>query len=162
MLISATGNRRRSQGGFTLVEAMTALMVVAFVAGIVFLMAPSPDREARTQTERFAQRLALASDESVMRNQTVALVMNDDGYGFERLSENGWAPVEPNSPLRFRAWPAGLSFRVEEPEAVKDGRVARFDAMGGATPARILIAGGGVRWRVEIDGQGSAHVARTQ
>jgi len=162
MPTSATGNRRSPQAGFTLVEAMTALMVVAFTAGVVFLMAPSPDREARAQAERFAQRLTLAADESVLRNQTIALVVNDDGYGFERLEQNGWAPVEAGSPLRFRAWPQGLSYRVEEPEATKAGRVARFDAMGAASPARILLSGGGARWRIEIDGQGQTHVARSE
>jgi type II secretion system protein H len=159
MPISSTGNRR-ADAGFSLVEAMTALMVAAFVAGAVFLMAPSPSREARAQTERFAQRLALAADDSVLRNRPVALVVTNDGYGFERLERNGWAPVEPGSPLRFRAWPQGLSYRVEAPEDVREGRVARFDATGGASPARIVLAGGGVRWRIEIDGQGRTHVKR--
>jgi len=41
-----------------------------------------------------------------------------------------------------------------------DGLVARFDTLGGATPARVALSGAGVRWIVEIDGQGRARVTR--
>ncbi|MEZ5995735.1 MAG: GspH/FimT family pseudopilin [Hyphomonadaceae bacterium] len=162
MPISATGNNKLARdAGVTLVEALMALMVVGMMAGAVILLAPGPDWKTRQEAQRMAARAVMASEESIVVNRTTALVVTSDGYGFERLEENGWAPADARSPLGFRAWPEGLDVRVEQSASGEgDDRVARFDALGGATPARIVLAGAGARWRVAIDGQGGVNVER--
>lgn len=164
MPISATGNNRPARdAGFSLVEAMTALMIVGLMAGAVLLLAPGADHKTRTAAERLAARVAAASEESIVVNRPLALLVTRDGYGFERLEEHGWSPEAPNSPLGFRAWEDDIEARVEvAANGPDDARVARFDAMGGATPAAIVLEGGGARWRVSIDGEGDAHVARAE
>lgn len=159
MLISATGNKRLApDAGVTLVEAMMALMIVAMAAGAVILLAPGPDSKVREEAERLAARAVLASEESIIANRTTALVVTADGYGFERLEENGWAPAPHGSPLAFRRWPDGFEARVESGGDENDPRVARFDALGGATPASLVVTGAGAQWRVEVDGQGGVNV----
>lgn len=162
MPISATGNRLfADDAGVSLVEAMVALMIVGLMAGAVVLLAPGPERAIRAEAERLAARVTLASEESVVVNRTTALVVTHEGYGFERLEQNGWTPAAQGSPLGFRAWPANVEARVELSGAEPDDvRVARFDALGGATPAEIVLSGAGARWRVAIDGQGEADVTR--
>lgn len=162
MPISATGSDRIARdAGFSLVEAMTALMIVGLMAGAVLLLAPGSDHKTRTEAERLAARVVAAGEESIVVNRPLALIITRDGYGFERLEERGWAPEAPNSPLGFRAWEDDIEARVEiAANGPDDVRVARFDALGGATPAMIVLDGGGARWRVSIDGQGDAHVAR--
>lgn len=162
MPISAIGNNRLPRdAGVTLVEALTALMIVAMMAGAVILLAPGPDRKTRDEAERLAARIVMASEESIVVNRTLALVVTHEGYGFERLEENGWAPAEPRSPLGFRAWPGELDVRVDQRLGDEDDpRIARFDAMGVATPASLVLSGAGARWRVVIDGEGEVDVAR--
>jgi general secretion pathway protein H len=160
MPISAVGNRR--DAGFTLVEALTTLMVIGLVAGAVMLAIPGPDRETRAFAERFAARLALAGEESVIVNRPVALVMNAQGYGFAKLDETGWEDMSAGSPLSFRPWPRNLEARVEAAEDREGEQAVRFDPIGSATPARIVLAAPGSAWRVDVDGQGRAHVARAE
>jgi type II secretion system protein H len=158
--ISATGNSRlKADAGVSLVEAMTALMIVGLMVGAVMLLAPGPDSKTRAEAERLAARLVLAGEESVIVNRPLSLVMNSEGYGFERLEDGGWFPAEHNSTLGFRAWPADVDVAIVEPDgADADGRIARFDALGGATPVAVVISGSGARWRVSIDAGGGVNV----
>jgi general secretion pathway protein H len=139
---------------------------VALMASAVLLAVPGPDRATRNAAEGLAARLAMASEESIVRNRPVALVVTHEGYGFARLEERGWMRIETASPLAFRAWPDGVAYRVESASVDtaqrEAGRVVRFDAMGGATPARIVLSGSGARFSVEIDGQGGTHVAQVE
>ncbi len=163
MPISATGSKLPRDAGVTLVEAMTALMIVGLVAGAAVLLAPGPSRGIQTEAERFAARAVLASEESIIANRTMALVVTNEGYGFERLEQNGWFPAEYSSPLGFRPWPSNLEARVEETSAEpNDPRIARFNSIGAATPASVVISGAGARWRVTIQGTGEVNVARAE
>ncbi|MBL8549599.1 MAG: GspH/FimT family pseudopilin [Hyphomonadaceae bacterium] len=143
---------------------MATLMIIALVAGAVMLMAPPQERETRAAAEQLARRLTLAAEESIITNRPVGFVATAQGYGFARLEENGWTRIESESPLMFHVWPEGVTYTLEQERARADEEApaVRFDALGGATPARITLRRGGVRWRVDVDGQGESHVARVE
>jgi type II secretion system protein H len=151
----------RRDSGVSLVEAMATLLIIGLMVSAVMLMAPPQDSETRAFAERLAARLALASEESILTNRPVALLVTAEGYGFARLEESGWRRIESGAGLTFRAWPDGVAYSIDARDAQGgDDRVVRFDALGGATPARIVLSRGGVRWSVAVDGQGQSHVAR--
>ncbi len=161
MPISATGNS--GEAGFTLVEALTSLAVIALLAGAVVLMIPSPDHKTRDIAERFAARVALASDESVIVNRRLGLALKSDGYGFARLEEDGWRDLTGASALAFRTWPEDVRVYFEAEAVEQTGAETyrvQFEPIGAATPASIVIESPSSRWRVDIDGQGTPHVAR--
>lgn len=160
----ATGNKTFApDAGVTLVEVMTALLIISLMAGAVLLMAPGPDRKTRQEAERLGARAAMASEESIIVNRTLALVVTNEGYGFERLEETGWTPARVGTPLGFRSWPTALDARIEGTSAERgDARIARFDPQGGATPASVVLSGSGARWRVSIDGQGAVDVEQVE
>ncbi len=161
MAISATGSKRFApDAGASLVEAMMALLIVSLVVGVVMLLAPGTDRHVRLSAEQLAARITLAGEESVIVNRPLSLIVTDSGYGFERLEDNGWFPAEQRSPLGFRAWDADLQVRVEP--AAEDSRVARFDPLGGASAADIILDQGGSRWRVRLNEAGEVDVARVE
>jgi general secretion pathway protein H len=151
----------RRDSGVSLVEAMATLLIIGLAVSAVMLTASPQERETRALAERLAAHLTLASEESILTNRPVALLVTPEGYGFARLEEGGWRRIESGSALTFRAWPDGVDCRIEARETQSDdGRVVRFDALGGATPARIMLSRGGVRWSVAVDGKGESHVAR--
>ncbi len=134
-------------------------------AGAVVLMASGRVEGARVEAERLAARIGLASEESVIANRPLALVVSDEGAGFERFDDGRWAPIEHGAPLAFRPWPAGMeaaivrsAFEVEE----NRGRVTRFDVLGGADAAELVLSQNGARWRVRISEGGQADVARAE
>lgn len=158
MPISATGNSAAPRdAGFSLVEALTALMIVALVAGAVLLAAPGTESKTRAEAERLAARLVLAGDESVVLNRALRLIVTDEGYGFERLEQGGWVAMEHGSSLGFRAWPARTRVRIETSES--EEAAARFDALGAVTPVSLVMSGDGAQWRVSVGRMGEVHVA---
>lgn len=165
MPMSATGDRRLPrEAGVSLVEMMVVLFIAGLVAGAALLVMPGPDRTLHETASRLAARMAAASDESVMLNRRIALVVSAEGYRFERLEENGWIRVGDRAGLAPTAWPRGVAPNLPRPGAdgPPGGRVATFDPVGGATPVRIALSDGGGRagWAVEIDGSGAVHVDR--
>lgn len=157
MPISARPSRQRpdSEAGFTLVEVMTALLIASMLAGAVMLLWPGENMTVRSAAERLAARISAASDESVLDNRQIALVMSSEGYGFDRREASGWHRIDGNSPLAFQPWPAATGVRIEKPVDHKQAgnRIAVFDPLGGATPMRMVI-GDTVKWVVEINEQG--------
>jgi type II secretion system protein H len=165
MPTSATGNRCAGlprDAGVSLVEAMVALLIIGLMVSAVMLMAPPQDRETRALAERMAAHLTLASEESILTNRPVALLVTREGYGFARLEETGWRRIETGSPLTFRVWPEGVAYTLDGDASGQGDRVVRFDALGGATPARIVLTRGGAHWSVAVDAEGEAHVARVE
>lgn len=160
--MSVPGSERASgDAGFTLLEALMALLIVALLAGVAALSAPPPDVRAKAEAERLAARLVLAGDDSVFRNRVVGVVFTDQGYGFTRLEATGWTAVEEPGSLRFYTTPAGVSVRVlNRDERAIEAVAARFDPMGSATPVRIGVEGGGGAFDVVVSPNGGAHVER--
>jgi len=161
MAISATGNKRLPRdAGVSLVEAMVALLVISLTVGIVLLVMPGGDRAARNTADRLAAQMVLASEESVIANRSMSLVVTAEGYGFERLEDDGWFPAPPQSPLGFRAWPVGLEAQIEGEN--DDDRATRFDPLGGASAASIRLEHAGVAWRVAINEAGEVEVEQAE
>lgn len=150
--------------GFTLIEVLATLGIVALVASTVLLMSPGADSRLRASLERMAARIDLAGDQSVLMNRQLAFVATRDGYHFERLDENGWRRLETIPALGFQPWPGGDAPACDAgPFDAAEGavrRLSRFDPLGGASPMLLRFGAGDDGWRVEIDDQGAVHVER--
>jgi general secretion pathway protein H len=165
MPILATGSRRLARdAGVSLIEALMALMIVSLMAGAVVLLSGAREQQARVEAERLAARIELAREESVIANRAMALSVTAEGYGFERYVDGRWVATEHGSPLSFRPWPREIEARVEQSEFGEEdeGRVARFDVLGGAGEASILLSRSGVGWRVRVSGEGQTDVTRAE
>ncbi|MBI1338674.1 type II secretion system protein GspH [bacterium] len=162
MLTSVTGTKpaTRKDRGFTLIEVMTALMVVALAASLAVLAAPGPDRTLRDAARGMGARILQAGDEAIIRNRSIALVASAEGYGFEQLSDGRWAPLVGSTPLSFVAWPEQVSARLEgDLETGTDRRVLSvFDPIGGMSPMRVELTRDRSRWEVRVDASGAVHV----
>jgi Type II transport protein GspH len=103
----------------------------------------------------------LASEESVIANRPVGLMLTTEGYGFARLEADGWREQRGGA-LGFRRWPPGAVVRVEGAEDAPPGPVVRFTALGEATPARIALEREDARWRIDVNAQGEINVAAVE
>ena len=150
MPISATGNKRASASGFTLVELMVVLAIMGIAATAVMLAMPEPRGRLRDEGETLAARMVAARDAAVIEARDFALTIDGTGYAFERRERTGWHAIN-EKPFRPERWPEGTAVQAGQ------GRI-RFDTTGMADPVDVTLAREGARVVVRLGADGSIHV----
>ena len=170
--------RRADEGssGFTLLEVLVVLFVVAIMAGIAVMQLGSRDRDRQLETEarRLQHALELTRNEAVLSAEEWGLEVTADGYRFLRLEqdEGRWEAVA-TSPWQEHGLRPGIEarLRIEDrrrgPEALASGSGQRRPGMlilssGEMTPFRIdlLPEWPGPGWRLSSDGFGPVNAER--
>ena len=147
----ARARARPDANGFTLVELMVVLAILALAATAVVLTIPGEERSVRSEADRLAARLAGARDVAVIEGRSVSVNFAPSGYGFERRIGGEWQPL-PGRAFAQRNWPADIRF------AAGDGQGAArvlFDRVGTSpTPQVVVLSGGDAREIVRVSATG--------
>ncbi len=144
MPTSAAGNSARAahrppaaDAGFTLLEILVTLVVMALLTGLVALALPSSgDEGARTEAQRLAALLDTAREQAAALSMPVAWAAGREGYDFLRPSPRGWVPLD-QPPLVARSW------YWLDGEVPGDYRPRPAAASWYAGPVRVQVLGGG-------------------
>lgn len=83
-----------AHNGFSLVELMVVLFVIALMAGAAVLSMPDGSGDLRREAERFAARTMAARDEAIATSAPVSAVVGPAGYYFERRTDGRWMPLD--------------------------------------------------------------------
>jgi general secretion pathway protein H len=99
--------------GFTLVELLVVLVLVAILAGFAVLAVRGRDAQELVDedAERFFALLTLVQEEVLFRYRTVGVWLSQSGYRFLAYTEGGWEPsIDPL--LGERILSEGVGFRL--------------------------------------------------
>lgn len=124
------------QAGFSLIEIMVALTIMALAAGVVVMTAGAPGGGLSAQTDRLIAGLEAARDRALSANRHVSVEITP--AGFRTLTHS---LITGPAPAPLEAWPDGLSVRSPQADLPL---IIRFDPVG--------LAEGGI---IEL-GQGKA------
>ena len=151
MRISAPTRPDARPSGFTLVELMVVLAVLALTATVVILTIPGSNARVTEEADRLAVRIASLRDLAIVEGRPMALVISPSGYAFERREAAGWADL-PGRGFDRHDWPRGV--RLTEPADGAPLRIA-FDPVG-LTSARteLAIGDGDVTARLSVSTTG--------
>jgi len=147
--------RRSAQQGFTLIELMVVITIVALAAAAVVLVMPDPRGRVRDDAERFAARARAAHDAAIVGARPVSVWVTPGGYGFDERAEGRWQAMS-DKPLRVAQWGKGI-------EAAVSGAGGRdrvvFDPTGMADrPLTVDLRREGQAVRVSIGTNGAVQV----
>lgn len=101
--------------GFTLIELLVVIVIVSIIlsmATLAITTGSSKDR-LKTEAQRFTALLQLAQDDSLLNAREFGIALDDQGYQFVILTDNGWQPVKNINSLRERKLPADMQFELE-------------------------------------------------
>ena len=150
--ISGIGAKRAA--GFTLVELLIVLAILAAAATTVVLTLPDERGQLRRQAERFAARLQHAEQEAVLTNRRIAVRLDAQGYGFRVQRAGQWQPLEAAG-LESAVWDERVTPILDQ----GDGLVARFDPAGLTEPLRLVLALDEARVAVILEASGKVRVS---
>lgn len=117
-----TAAQRKRQLGFTLLELLVVVVIVAilFTYTTLAIRSNSPEEIIKEEAFRLERLIQLAQEEAILRGEEYGIEIFLDGYRFLRFAENQWLPMINDQLLRARELPLDmeLEMRLEETEIV--------------------------------------------
>ncbi len=112
------------QNGFTLLELLVVVVIVAILFTYTTLAIRSDSAEVLIKKEAFRleRLIELALEEAILRGEEYAIEIHLDGYRFLRFTENQWLPLSEDKILGIRELPLDmeLEMSLEDTEIVID------------------------------------------
>lgn len=125
------------RNGFTLVELMVVIAMMALMAGAVVMTTGTPGAGPSADATRFASRAAAARDEAIIDGRPISAWVTPSGYGFERFEGGRWQKMSAK-PFEGDNWDRGSVVALS---AGAEGRArVQFDSLGLAdSPATVKL-----------------------
>lgn len=146
------------RNGFTLVEMMAVVALMAVMAGAVMLVSGPFGGGPGDAASRFASRVAAARDQAIVNARPTGAWVTQSGYGFDEYRNGAWRELSSRT-LRQHDWDNGTSVSLGA-AGEGQGRL-RFDPLGlPESPLTVTLARGGRSARVIVGSNGDVEVRR--
>ena len=112
----------RFQKGFTLLELLVVMVIIALFAGLIMLtVTPNDNKSLEREAKRLIHVIQLAQDEAIFQGIELGLNVQTDKYTFMRLQDHSWLPLASDREFKeYRINPAALiSVEIENENIVK-------------------------------------------
>ncbi len=131
---AAAMNSRRRIGGFSLIEILVVVVIVAIVTSMALLSIGllGDDRELRTEARRLVSLVEVAQDEAMMQGREFGLELMTNSYRFVEYEPllNQWNELLGDDTLRLRQLPEDVEFALflEDKRILLEPEPDDFDA----------------------------------
>jgi general secretion pathway protein H len=140
---------RSAGNGFTLVELMVVIAIMAVATAVVMLAIPDPRGRLIDDAERFAARANAARDDAILQSRDMRVLVTMAGYQVERRRQGKWQ-ILTDKPFMPARWADGTG--------ATGATSILFDATGAAVPATVTLARDDQRVAVTVSGNGAIRV----
>lgn len=106
--------RRLVQNGFTLIELIVVIVIVAilFTYTTLAIRGNSPADAIKEEARRLERLIELALEESILRGDEYGIEIFIDGYRFLSLIDEQWQPITQDAILRERELPGDMEIET--------------------------------------------------
>jgi general secretion pathway protein H len=153
---------RVSQCGFTLIEVLVTVVILAVLAAVLVVSVGAGDEEQvlRREAERLQARIGYACERAELGGREIGLHLRTGGYAFSAMQVEGWQFIEDDAALKSGVLHEAIVLRAADDDLdtgfPEQPQFLCF-ASGEATPITIELVAGprATRWRIDIalDGQ---------
>lgn len=144
------GRASKPMSGFTLIEIMVVLLIVAITIGMVGVNLQRGDNNrAQDETNRIVILLQAAREEAILQGQVFAVQFTKDGYRFLRSSTKGKLElIEKDDVFSPRTLEEGvmLTFTIDGAAADTEAGLI-LDPSGSFTPFVLTLRVGEAAWQ---------------
>ena len=140
------------QSGFTLLEIMVVVFLIALTVGIVSInFRHDTSQIVETEARRFVALVEQMCQESVVQGRVLAVTNEGStAYRFVMFENGAWQELRQDDILHLRQLPEDISMNldVEEDSTAKENSYLRCEPDGFMTPFSAVFDLDGVRYRV--------------
>jgi len=155
---------RYTHPGFTLIEVVVVMLLLAIIAGTVGInLAKDPTSELREEAERLAILINVARDQAILEGRFYGIRFNETGYEFTRLNIKGELNIVSDDVLLRKR---EFSGDIQLTEISIDGKSTEISGSGflvtpvGQYPAFIVsLSNKDVLWQVLATEQGTVQAS---
>lgn len=103
---------RNLNKGFTLIEIMVVIVIVAvLISAVALSFPPVGDKLLKENADRFSALISLAQDEAILQSTELAVEITPTGYSFYQNIDNSWVTFS-STPFNKRELPAEISTKL--------------------------------------------------
>lgn len=111
-MTSVTGTLNKTKG-FTLVEVMVTIAIIAVMAVAVTFVVPDQQDDALDEAaEDLYQRMRYAQEYALLRHAILGVKFSAQGYRFVQWREQQWQPLDFRG-LRAQEWPVAVDYTLQ-------------------------------------------------
>ena len=149
-------HRRHAAAGFTLVEVLVVVAIIAIASAAAFLAWRGGDAGAlRREAQRFAGTVEYAAERAQWRHEALGLTVDAGGFRYWQRDEarGSWVPLSGDDVLAGGAWPAGTTLVATSHAGrpLAPSTLVAFRPNGRNDPLSVVLASGDARVRVDAD-----------
>lgn len=133
---------------------MVVVAIIGLLGTAIVLTAPSPGDALLRDADTLGARLLRAQQEAILGTHAVRVSVDAGGYAFAVQRYDSWRPLQqaPFAPARWSE-----SVRPQWPGETQT-MAFRFDPIGTAEPAELVLTRGPRQARVVVDAAGEVRV----
>ena len=154
------------QSGFTLLEIMVVVFLIALTVGVVSLnFRHDKSQLVELEARRFVALVEQMCQESVIQGRVLAVTNEGStAYRFVAFENGDWQEIKQDDIFRLRQLPEDISLNldIEEIAQSKDKPYLRCEPDGFMTPFSAVFDLEGVRYRVQTNEMRKMEVRATE